>query len=239
MRTFLITTAALLLLSSFQLFAQNTETGRVVEIVTVNDVKAVMTEAFEKMEDYVADIEWVNGAARYKGVISYKKTNKILIKFDEPEDQVISSNGEYLYIYIPYLKVVVQQSLGEETQSELFTTTSQAGLTKLFDEYAFSFFDTSSPQPFGNIMAYHLKLEQKRPKVGFKKMDLWVSKNGLILQSNGTSPNGINVSLSFSNIRVNTELPDYIFDFEVPADAQIIRNIIIPFSDTPEEVSPE
>jgi len=62
-------------------------------------------------------------------------------------------------------------------------------------------------------------------------MDIWVSEGGLILQSNGISPNGINVSLIFSNIKLNTELPDYIFDFEVPADAQIIRNIIVPFSD--------
>jgi outer membrane lipoprotein-sorting protein len=239
LRTFLLVTGAILFLFSSSLFAQETGTGSIENIVTVNDVKAVMAEAFENIEDYVADIEWVNGAARYRGVISYKKANKILIEFEEPEGQIISSNGDYLYIYIPYLKVVVQQTLGEETQSELFTTTSQAGLTKLFNEYAFSFFDTSSLQPFGNTMAYHLKLDQKRPKVGFKKMDLWVSRNGLILQSNGTSPNGLNVSLSFSNIRVNTELPDYIFDFEVPADAQIIRNVIIPFADTAEEDSSE
>jgi outer membrane lipoprotein-sorting protein len=159
----------------------------------------------------------------------------ILIEFEEPEDQVIVSNGTYLYIYIPYLKVVVQQSLGEVSESALLTTTSELGLTKLFDEYSFSFFDTSTLQPFDNTQAYHLKLEQKRPRVGFKKMDIWVSKTGFILQSNGTSPNGIDVTLTFSNIRVNTELPDYIFDFEVPADAQIIRNIIVPFSDSSQE----
>jgi outer membrane lipoprotein-sorting protein len=49
------------------------------------------------------------------------------------------------------------------------------------------------------------------------------------LQSNGISPNELKVSLTFSDIRLNVELPDYIFDFEVPADAQIIRNIIVPF----------
>ena len=62
-------------------------------------------------------------------------------------------------------------------------------------------------------------------------MDIWVSDKGLILQSNGSSQSGIKVSLTFSNIKLNTELPDYFFDFEVPPDAQIIRNIIIPFSE--------
>jgi outer membrane lipoprotein-sorting protein len=127
--------------------------------------------------------------------------------------------------------VVVQQLLTEETESSIIATTSEVGLSKLFDEYSFSFYDTSTLQPYRNTKAYHLKLSQKTPKVGFKKMDIWVSEGGLILQSNGISPNGINVSLIFSNIKLNTELPDYIFDFEVPVDAQIIRNIIVPFSD--------
>jgi outer membrane lipoprotein-sorting protein len=198
-----------------------------------------MAESFANISDYIADIEWVNGNANYSGKIHYKKANKILIEFEEPQDQVIVTNGLFLYIYIPYLKVVVQQSLGEETESELLTTVSEVGLTKLFDEYAFSFYDSSALQPFRNTTAYHIKLDQKRPRVGFNKMDIWVSKNGFILQSNGTSPNGINVGLTFSNIRINSELPDYIFEFEVPADAQIIRNIIVPFSDSKQEVNDE
>jgi outer membrane lipoprotein-sorting protein len=220
-------------------FAQEAESLESINIVTVNDVKQLMSDSFESIEDYVADIEWINGSASYTGMISYKRANKLLIEFSEPEDQVISTDGTFLYIYIPYLKVVIQQSLGEDTESTLLATTSEAGLTKLFDEYDFAFFESSSPEPFGDTMAYHLKLEQKRPKVGFRQMDMWVSQDGYILQSNGKSPNGLNVSLTFTSIRINTELPDYIFDFEVPADAQIIRNIIVPFSDSNGEDSTE
>jgi outer membrane lipoprotein-sorting protein len=219
--------------------AQEAETLESINIVTVNDVKQLMSESFESIEDYVADIEWINGKASYRGTISYKKANKLLIEFSEPEDQVISTDGTFLYVYIPYLKVVIQQSLGEDTESTLLATTSEAGLTKLFDEYDFAFYESSSPEPFGDTMAYHLKLKQKRPKVGFRQMDMWVSQRGYILQSNGKSPNGLDVSLTFTSIRINTELPDYIFEFEVPADAQIIRNIIVPFSDSNNEVSTE
>jgi outer membrane lipoprotein-sorting protein len=190
-----------------------------------------MAETFEGIEDYTAQIRWKNGDTEYLGTMRYKKGNKFFIEFEVPEDQVIVSNGEYLYIYIPYLKVVIQQSLKETTESTILTGTTEAGLFKLFDEYSFSFHDTSRPQPFESERAYHLKLFQKRPKVGFKTMDLWVSDEGLILQSNGRSPNGFDVSLTFSDIEINTELPDYIFDFEVPADAQIMRNTIVPFSD--------
>lgn len=219
--------------------AQEVETVDSLNIVTVNDIKQLMSDSFNSVEDYIADIEWINGRASYTGSISYKKANKLLIEFEEPEDQVISTDGTFLYIYIPYLKVVIQQSLGEDTESTLLATTSEAGLTKLFDEYDFTFYESSTPEPFGDTMAYHLRLEQKRPKVGFRQMDMWVSRNGYILQSNGKSPNGLDVSLSFTNIQINTELPDYIFEFEVPADAQIIRNIIIPFSDTHDEVGAE
>jgi len=202
-----------------------------INIISVNDIKAKMAEKFESIDDYTADFVWINSDAHYKGKMQYKKPDKILLTFEEPSEQKIVSNGNLLYIYIPYLKVVVQQLLTEETESSIIATTSEVGLSKLFDEYSFSFYDTSTLQPYRNTRAYHLKLSQKTPKVGFKKMDIWVSEGGLILQSNGISPNGINVSLIFSNIKLNTELPDYIFDFEVPVDAQIIRNIIVPFSD--------
>jgi outer membrane lipoprotein-sorting protein len=220
------------------LFGQDEEninkTQGLVNITSVNDVKKLMSDSFSHIEDYTGDFLWVNGDARYSGKITYKKTNKILLKFDEPKDQEIVSNGQYLYIYIPSLKVVVQQSLSENTESNLLTSTTEAGLTRLFDEYSFSFYDSSSLQPFHGQQAYHMKLAQKRPKVGFSTMDIWVSKEGLILQSNGISPNSVSVSLTFLNIQTNTEQPDYIFDFEIPPDAQIIRNILVPFSDTQE-----
>ena len=220
----------IILLTTSPLFAQEEiDTALDINIVSINDIKMSMTDKFNGIDDYTANFNWINGDVSYLGVIKYKKPDKILLEFDEPEEQKIVSNGDVLYIYIPYLKVVAQQSLSESTESMILSTASESGLSKLFDEYSFSFYDTSTLQPFGGTNAYHLKLNQKRPKVGFKQMDFWVSEDGLILQSNGVSPNEVEVSLTFSNIRLNEELPDYIFDFEVPADAQIIRNIIVPF----------
>ena len=226
-----------LLFFSFNIIiAQESDiTGDSINIVSVNDIKNRMVETFESIIDYTADFEWINGDVHYFGTIQYKNPDKILLTFEDPKDQQIVSDGNVLFIYIPYLKVVVQQSLTEKTESDILTTNTEEGLSKLFNEYSFSFFDSSTPLPFRNTLAYHLKLTQKTPKVGFKTMDIWISEDGYILQSNGKSPNGLNVSLIFSNIKLNTELPDYIFEFEVPADAQIIRNIIVPFSDKPIE----
>lgn len=226
----------LLFLTSNILIAQESDiNGDSINIVSVNDIKNRMIETFESIIDYTADFEWINGDVHYFGKIQYKNPDKILLNFENPKDQQIVSDGNVLFIYIPYLKVVVQQSLTEKTESDILTTTTEEGLSKLFNEYSFSFFDSSTPLPFRNTLAYHLKLTQKTPKVGFKTMDIWISEDGYILQSNGKSPNGLNISLIFSNIKLNTELPDYIFEFEVPADAQIIRNIIVPFSDKPIE----
>ncbi len=208
---------------------ENVDISESINIVSVTDIKNLMSERFKSINDYTADFVWINGDVHYSGEIQYKKPDKIFLNFNEPRDQKIISNGNVLYIYIPYLKVVCQQSLGEDTESPILSTTSESGLSKLFEEYSFSFYDTSTLQPFGNTKAYHLKLVQKSPKVGFKTMDFWVSENGLILQSNGISPNNVEVSLSFSNIKLNVELPDYVFDFEIPVDAQIIRNIIVPY----------
>lgn len=229
MSKILLIVPVIILLVSSALFAQDTEEQ--IKIISINDIKKTMAEKFALIEDYTADFEWVNGSVNYYGRIQYKKSDKILLNFEEPEEQVIVSNGSTLYIYLPNLKIVAQQALKEGSESTILIAASESGLEKLLDEYSFSFYDTSLPQPFRNITAYHLALDQKTAKVGFKKMDIWVSDTGLILQSNGSSQSGINVSLTFLNIKLNTELPDYIFDFEVPTDAQIIRNIIIPFSD--------
>jgi outer membrane lipoprotein-sorting protein len=219
----------IIFLFSSVLFAQDTVDP--LEIVSINDIKKLMVDKFASIEDYTADFEWINGTAHYFGNIQYKKPDKILLTFDEPEEQIIVSNGATLYIYLPSLKIVAQQSLAEGSESTLLTAASESGLGKLMDEYSFSFYDSSLLQTFRETKAYHLTLNQNKAKVGFKQMDLWVSDTGLILQSNGSSQSGINVSLTFSNIKLNTELPDYFFEFEVPPDAQIIRNIIIPFSE--------
>lgn len=208
-----------------------TQVSELGEIVSVNDIKKLMSERFESIEDYTADFQLVNGTAHYSGVLKYKKPDKMRLDFEKPAEQIIVTNENSLFLYLPHLKVVCQQSLGEKTESAILSTTSQQGLSKLMNEYSFSFYDTSTLQPFGNTRAYHLILSQKSPKVGFKRMDMWISETGFILQSNGISPNGTQVTLSFSNIQLNRELPDYIFEFEIPADAQIIRNIIVPFSD--------
>jgi len=229
----------LLFSAAFPVFSQQdagVESGaNSLRITSVNDVKKLMEQTFDAMEDYTARLTWVNGKAEYYGTIQYKKANRFRIDFEEPEDQVIVSNGELLYIYIPYLKVVIQQSLTEATESSILATTSQAGYAKLFDDYSFSFSGSSGLQPFRETRAYHLKLYQKRSQVGFKSMDLWISEDGYILQSAGVSPNGAEVRLAFSGIEVNQELPDYIFEFEVPADAQIMRNTIVPFSESATE----
>ncbi len=137
---------------SASLFAQDVDSVEIIDIVTVNDVKQLMADTFENVEDYIADIDWINGSAAYRGTIYYKKANKVLVEFEEPEDQIISTDGVFLYIYIPYLKVVVQQSLGVDTESTLLTSTSETGLTKLFDEYSFTFYGSSSLQPFAVSM---------------------------------------------------------------------------------------
>lgn len=219
---------------SLEVFSQETLRKKTeekeIKIINVNDIKKLIAGKFAEINDYTADFEWVNGDAHYNGKIKYKKPSKILLEFQSPENQKIVSNGTVLYIYIPQLKVVIQQSLAESVESEILTTTTQGGMKRLFDEYYFSFYDVSTTEEFMGIPAYHLKLQQKSPKVGFKNMDIWVSTDGLILQSNGISTNGLKVSLTFKNIKINTELPDYIFEFEVPSDAQIIRNLIVPFS---------
>jgi outer membrane lipoprotein-sorting protein len=76
--------------------AQEMDQETSLTIVSVNDIKNLISESFENMEDYTANIEWINGTVYYAGQISYKKANMILIEFEEPEDQVIVSNGTYL-----------------------------------------------------------------------------------------------------------------------------------------------
>jgi len=68
--TLCILPAGVFLIPTVTLFAQDDVRGDIIDIVTVNDVKELMAQAFDRIEDYIADIEWVNGNVHYKGKFS-------------------------------------------------------------------------------------------------------------------------------------------------------------------------
>ena len=183
------------------------------------------------MESYEADFKIVTEKLGKKinknGIIKFKVNNKMLIEFNNPPGQKIISNGKRMWIYIPSMNVVAEQDLKSDTNS-LFSSATSSGLSRLFSKYHYRFASKTQPekQVDGSVQ-YTLFLKQRETRSGFRTIKLWISEDFLITKAFGESTTGKSVEINFNKIKTDVELPNAIFQFDIPTRAKVIKNPMI------------
>lgn len=200
------------------------------DFVTVSDVVKKIQKTFGTLDAYQADFTIVSkklGKTKtQRGVISYKATNKLFIKFNSPYGQKIISNGKMMWIYIPSMNVVAEQDL--KSDSGFFSTHTKSGLKRLFRKYHYRFDSKEQPQVQSDgSKLYTIFLKQKESRSGYRTLKLWVSENYMIVRAHGETSSGKEVDISFSNIKTDIDLPNGMFKFDVPSQARVIKNPMI------------
>jgi outer membrane lipoprotein carrier protein len=197
------------------------------DFITVGDVVQKVREKFGKLETYQASFAIVSqkmGKMKAQsGIIKYKSTDKLVVEFQQPYGQKIVSNGKTMWIYIPSMNVVAEQTL--KADSGIFTSNTKSGLTRLFNKYHYRFASKDQPEVMADGKKYYtLHLKQKESRSGFRTLQLWISEDYFIVKAKGETSSGKVIEISFSNIQTNVNLPGSIFRFDVPAHARIIKN---------------
>ncbi len=200
------------------------------DFTTVSDIVDNIKKKFAKIDSYQANFtilsEKAGKARQQTGVIKYKANNKLCIEFSQPYGQKIISNGKTMWIYIPSMNVVAEQDLRSE--SGIFASGTKSGLNWLFAKYHYRFDSREQPAAQDDgTKKYTLLLKQKESRSGFRKLKLWVSEQYFIVRARGETTTGKTIDIAFSNLRINPNLPNGIFRFDMPAHARVIKNPMI------------
>jgi chaperone LolA len=201
------------------------------DFVTVTDIVKKVKKRFSEIDSYQADFT-INSSKlgrqlHQTGMVKYKSANKMMVDFTSPQQHRIVSNGKTMWIYIPSMNVVAEQSLKSDSTS-IFSSGTKSGLRRLFSKYHYKFASKDQPvQMADGSKRYVLDLKQKEASGGFRTLKLWISENFLITKAAGQTAAGKDVEIEFNNIRTDVSFPNSMFKFDIPSGARVIKNPMI------------
>jgi outer membrane lipoprotein-sorting protein len=201
------------------------------DFVTVTDIVKKVKKRFGEVDSYQANFV-VNSVKLGKrttqtGVVRYKAANKMIIDFNSPKQHKVVSNGKTMWIYIPSMNVVAEQTLKSDSGS-IFSSGTKSGLRRLFSKYHYRFDSKDQPviQPDGS-KNYVLMLKQKESRGGFRTLKLWIGEDFFIRKAFGQTATGKDIDIEFSGIRTDVSFQNSLFKFDIPSGARVVQNPMI------------
>ena len=209
-----------------------------------------LSESFKaNVRDLKTEIKLTQGNSISTGTLYFKNPQKIRIDFTDPSNQVICSNGYELWVYIPYLNIVLHQDIlerermktdeeektdsnnEENKEPEIFTNPillNPVGLDKFLTEYSIEYHETKEKINYkDNSKIYQLKLIRWRStKHGFNVIYLLIQENGIIRQVRGVTASYKQIVLELDKIELNTNISDLKFNYEPPAHTSTVDDFI-------------
>ena len=219
----------LLILPICIVFAVNSQ-----EIITAERYMEMVSERYNGVRDYEAYIVILSGSSEMRGDVSYLSPNFLRIDFTRPADQVIVFNGEFLRVFLPEYRAVLNQNITPSRRSGASLASAQ-GLTLLRRNYVPSFVTGPDPVPLeagSQERVVKLRLTRRSISEGYREIILSInSDTRLIRRIEGrTIADGL-VQFDFTNIRTNQGIPELRFIYDSPPSAYIYNNFLFRDSD--------
>ena len=143
------------------------------------------------------------------------------------------SDSELLTVYLPEFNLIIEQRLDElapGANASLPTDlTPMIGLGFLRANYAISYELGPDPVPLGDgsgQQVVRLILERQVPEEKFETIEVAVGKDKLIRSIVGEYRSGDRWTIEFRSVRTNRSIPNARFQYEVPPDANVYRDVL-------------
>jgi outer membrane lipoprotein carrier protein len=151
-----------------------------------------------------------------QGTVQVKKPGSVRWDYEKPDRRTMFVQGKTLWIWRPDdQEAQVKRDFGGDQLSSAFTFLWGKGdLLKEFSPKA-------APQPEGLPKGEALELTPVKPVAGVSKLLFVVSKDGQVLASVVTNPQGDVNQIVFSESQVDQGLPDALFHFSPPKGAYV------------------
>ncbi|MFN3411589.1 MAG: LolA family protein [Exilispira sp.] len=194
---------------------------------TINNLVNLMKNRYANINDYQGKIvlQVTDKGVLQEGEIFYKYPGKFKIEINSPEKKIYVCDGKTLYIYYPSMSVVGIQNIKRGSNNIITYGQSKETLGYIFDAYTFNFSEGKSLYQFNNFKVYKIKGWAKRVEAGFKSLELYVDETGFIVYQSAVNLEGKTIKYYFISYKVNQDLSDLLFNFNIPDNVQIIENI--------------
>lgn len=209
------------------------------EFIVAKDIVTGVRKKFKSFNSYQANFKMTmqkGGRKNHRsGTIYFRKPDKVHMKFSYPYNQVVISDGEKVWIYLPKLRLLGKQDLKSRPNDGFFSKVTPVGLDRLFSLYHYSFEKGEQPRKATDAKGetgesfYILNLRQKVITSGFRKMVIWVDTRYFIRKVTAESALGKKITIEFSNIETNKFFDDTLFTFNKKKYKikSIIRNPLV------------
>lgn len=163
----------------------------------------------------------------------FKNPGKIKYSFASPTGDEIVSDGKTLWIYIKRLNAVGKQDLSldkKNSSGSIFSTGTAKGLDRLFKKYHYKFNSINQPQVDSEDgkQYFVLTLDQRVKIGGYEKMLLYVdAEDYFIKKTIAEDGKGKETTIWFTNVEINPELEDGMFNYHISGNAKIVNNPLV------------
>ena len=198
----------------------------------IDDILAGIETANSSFKTMKADITFtrtitlLESTETSQGELSYKKPQKLYLKFYPPKNEVNIVDGKYVWVYHPNEKQVEKYEMSKGGQSSQSMSFFEFGYGESVGEarknYEITLIDTRGEEP---KQVYTLNLKPKNPKSQYSGIKLWI-EDGFWLPHKielGESGGEVVNTIELKNIKLNKGMSDKIFTFDVPRNVEVIE----------------
>ncbi len=199
------------------------------QIVTASEFLDQVGQRYEQIQDYSARIDISANEKNMSGMLYYRYPDLLRIDFSDPEEQVLVTDGSTLILYIPALKVTMEQPLDSRRQGDITGLASREGLGLLQRMYAVSYLESPTPVSLdenNSERVVKLRLTWRSPSEGFRELVIAINDDRMIRRMTGTTVNYEEVVMDFNDIQINQNIPVEQFDYRAPPSANRFLNFL-------------
>ena len=207
------------------------------EIITAERYLEMVSERYGGIRDYEARVTIRSGTTTMYGALSFLNPSFLRIDFTTPAEQVLVFDGEFLTIYLPEYRAILNQSIaGRRTTGATGASIASAqGLSLLRRNYVPAFITGPTPQPIDDgsgELVVKLRLTRRTISEGFREIILSILPDSrLIRRIEGRTIADSQVRFDFSQIAINQGIPEARFIYDSPASANLYNNFLFRESD--------
>lgn len=160
----------------------------------------------------------LGGETTSRGTLYQKGEDLLLLRFTQPEGDVIVSDGEYVWIYYPSVNPdqVIRTPAGGPARGVDLRAQLLGDPLERFDV------TLEGTEPVAGRKAYVLTLVPTRP-ARYEKLRIWVdARDHLVRRFEIVQPNGSVRHFELRNLQVNPDLDDELFEFTPPPGVRVV-----------------